>query len=70
MAGSWSGKRLTGAAACVLIFATGGFAPAWLLEALTVAVLTAVIVAERLAALRRIARGEPSPLERLERQVR
>jgi low temperature requirement protein LtrA len=66
MAGSWSSKRLIAAAGCVLIFATGGFAPGWLLEALTVAVLTAVIMAERLAALRRIARGEPSPLERLE----
>jgi low temperature requirement protein LtrA len=66
MAGSWSRKRLTAAAGCMLIFATGGFAPGWLLEALTVAVLTAVIVAERRAALRRIARGEPSPLERLE----
>jgi low temperature requirement protein LtrA len=70
MAGSWSAKRLTAAAACVLLFATGGFAPGWLLEALTVAVLTTVIVAERLAALRRIVRGEPSPLERLERQIR
>jgi low temperature requirement protein LtrA len=66
MAGTWSGKRLTAAAACVLLFATGGFAPGWLLEALTVGILTAVIVAERLAALRRSARGEPSPLERLE----
>ncbi len=65
MAGSWSGMRLGGAAACVLLFATGGFAPGWLLEALTVVVLTAVIVAERLATGRRIARGEPSPLERL-----
>ena len=65
MAGTWSGKRLAGAAACVLLFATGGFAPGWLLEGLTVAVLVAVLVAERVAALRRIARGDPSPLERL-----
>jgi low temperature requirement protein LtrA len=66
MAGTWSGKRFAGAAACVLVAATGGFAPGWVLEALTVAVLTAVIVAERVATLRRIARGDPSPLERLE----
>jgi low temperature requirement protein LtrA len=65
MAGSWSGKRLAGAAACVLVGAAGSFAPGWVLEALTVLVLTAVIVAERLATRRRIARGEPSPLERL-----
>jgi low temperature requirement protein LtrA len=66
MAGSWSGKRIAGAAACAGLFALGGIAPGWLLEALTVAILTAVIVAERLGTLRRIARGEPSPLERLQ----
>jgi hypothetical protein len=49
----------------VLVGAAGSFAPGWVLEALTVLVLTAVIVAERLATRRRIARGEPSPLERL-----
>ena len=66
MAGTWSGKRLAGTAGCLLVAATGGFAPAWALEALIVAILTGVIVAERLASRRRLARGEPSPLERLE----
>jgi low temperature requirement protein LtrA len=66
MAGSIAWKRLLGAVACV---AVGGFrmvVPALGLTALLVAVLVAVIAAERIAAGRRAARGEPSPLERLD----
>jgi hypothetical protein len=40
--------------------------PAVVVLALVVAVLVVVIGAEQLAAARRSARGEPSPLERLE----
>jgi low temperature requirement protein LtrA len=66
MAGTVSVKRLAGAAACVLAGAAGGFAPGWVLQALMVAILAAVIAAERVAGRRRAARGELSPLERLE----
>jgi low temperature requirement protein LtrA len=66
MAGTISGKRLTGALACLAMAGIGAFAPAVVVAALLVAVLVAVIVAERVAAARRTARGEPSPLERLE----
>ena len=65
MAGTVSGKRLLGAAACVALGALGPFVPALALAALTVAVLVTVIVAERVAGARRRARGEPAPLERL-----
>jgi hypothetical protein len=65
MAGTVSVKRLAGAAACLLAGATGGFAPGWVLQALTVLILAAVIAAERAAGLRRVARGDSSPLERL-----
>jgi low temperature requirement protein LtrA len=66
MAGTVSVKRLAGAAACVPAGAAGGFAPGWVLQALMVAILAAVIAAERIAARRRAARGELSPLERVE----
>ena len=66
MAGTLSWKRLGGALACLAVAAVGTFAPALVVAALLVAVLVAVIVSERLAALRREARGEPSPTERLE----
>jgi low temperature requirement protein LtrA len=66
MAGTVSVKRLAGAAACALAGAIGGFVPGWVLQALTVAILAAVIAAERIASRRRAARGELSPLERLE----
>ena len=67
MTGTISAKRLTGALACVAVGGVGTFAPALVVAALLVAVLVAVIVAEQLASARRRARGEPSPLERLER---
>jgi low temperature requirement protein LtrA len=66
MAGSLSWKRFGGALACVLVGVTGIVAPALVVGTLVLAVLVAVIGLERLAAARRSARGEPSPLERLE----
>jgi hypothetical protein len=66
MAGSLSWKRLAGALACIAVGALGSVATGIVLAALIVCVLIAVIVAERLASGRRQARGEPSPLERLE----
>ena len=66
MAGSPSWKRLTGAVACLAVGALGPVAPGLVLAALLVAVLVAVIASERIAGARRRARGEPSPLERLE----
>ena len=66
MAGSVSWKRLGGAGACVAVAGTGAFAPALVVAALVLAVLVVVIGLERLAAHRRSARGELSPLEQLE----
>jgi low temperature requirement protein LtrA len=66
MAGSVSWKRLGGALACLGVGLVGTVTPALVLAALLVAVLAAVIGAEHVAAARRAARGEPSPLERLE----
>jgi low temperature requirement protein LtrA len=66
MAGSVSWKRLGGAVACLAIGPVFGWAPALVLAALLVGVLGAVIGAEHVAASRRAARGEPSPLEQLE----
>jgi low temperature requirement protein LtrA len=67
MAGSISWKRLAGALACITVGGVGAVAPALVVAALLVVVLVAVIGAERLASARRSARGEASPLERLER---
>src|ERR671921_466949 len=66
MAGSVSWKRLGGALVCVLVGFVGVYVPALVVAALLIAVLVAVIVSEYVAAARRSARGEPSPLERLE----
>jgi low temperature requirement protein LtrA len=66
MAGSIAWKRITGAVACLLVAAVGIVLPALAVAALLVGVLVAVLSAEQLAAARRRARGEPSPLERLE----
>jgi low temperature requirement protein LtrA len=66
MAGTVSWKRLGGAIGCVAAGAVGAFAPALVLAALLVVVLVAVIASERVAAARRTARGEPTPMERLE----
>jgi low temperature requirement protein LtrA len=69
MAGSLSWKRLSGAVACLAVGAVFGWAPGLVVAALVVGVLGAVIGAELVAASRRAARGEPSPLERLEPDV-
>jgi low temperature requirement protein LtrA len=66
MAGTLSQKRLAGALACLAVGGLGPVAPGLVLAALLVAVVVGVIVAERIAESRRQARGEPSPLERLE----
>jgi low temperature requirement protein LtrA len=66
LAGSVSTKRLSGAVACALLGLVGGFMPSLLLLVLLLAVLVAVIASEVLSGHRRRARGEPSPLERLE----
>jgi low temperature requirement protein LtrA len=65
LAGSLSWKRLLGALACLAVAALGPFVPALVLGGLTVCVLIAVIGAEQVAGVRRRARGEQSPLERL-----
>jgi low temperature requirement protein LtrA len=70
MTGSVSWKRLGGACACVAVAPLGAVVPALAVEALVVAILVGVIAAEHLAAARRSARGEPSPLERLEASAR
>ena len=70
MAGSVSWKRLAGALGCVAAGFVGTFAPALVVAALVVAVLAAVIGAEHVSGARRAARGEPSPLERLDVSVR
>jgi low temperature requirement protein LtrA len=67
MAGSLSTKRLAGAAGCVLVGVVFGTSvPALVLGALVLAVVVAVIVAEQVSGVRRRARGEAGPLERLE----
>jgi low temperature requirement protein LtrA len=66
MTGSMSFRRLFGALACVAAGIVGLFVPALVLAGLVIAVLVAVIGSEYAAAARRRARGEPSPLERLE----
>jgi low temperature requirement protein LtrA len=66
MAGSVSWKRLAGAAGCGAAGVFGSFAPALAVATLVLLALVGVIAAEHIAAVRRAARGEPSPLERLE----
>jgi low temperature requirement protein LtrA len=69
MAGSISWKRTGGAIACIPIGLIGLAVPALVLATLVVAMFVTVIVSERIAYLRRAARGEPSPMERLDAQV-
>jgi low temperature requirement protein LtrA len=66
MTGTIGIRRLAGALACLAIGGIGTFASALVVAALLLAVLVAVIVGDYVAASRRRARGEPSPLERLE----
>jgi low temperature requirement protein LtrA len=68
MAGSLSRRRLGGAVACVLVGLLGLAVPALVVAALLVAVMAAIIGSEQVAAQRRRQRGEPAPLERLERR--
>jgi hypothetical protein len=64
---SW--KRLGGALACLGAGALGSFLPGLAVASLVTVVLIAVIVWERVAARRRRARGEPSPLDRLQTEA-
>lgn len=66
MTGTTSGKRLTAAALCAATIALGLVVPGLALASILALVLIALIAAEQLTAVRRRARGEPSPLERLE----
>ena len=66
VAGTFAPKRVAGAAGCVAAGALGLVVPALALTTLVLAAVVAVIVSEHVAAVRRTARGEPSPLERLE----
>jgi low temperature requirement protein LtrA len=66
VAGTFAPKRVAGAAGCAAAGALGFIVPALALTSLVLAVVVAVIVSEHVAAVRRTARGEPSPLERLE----
>ncbi|MBB4661315.1 low temperature requirement protein A [Conexibacter arvalis] len=66
MAGSLSRKRLGGALACLLAGLLGRDLDGLALAALVLAIVVAVIVAEQVTGRRRRARGEPSPLERLD----
>jgi low temperature requirement protein LtrA len=65
MSGTISGRRLVGALACLAIGAIGTVAPALVVAGLLFGVLVTVIVADHVAATRRRARGEPSPLEQV-----
>jgi low temperature requirement protein LtrA len=66
VAGTVAWRRLAGAAGCVAAGALGSVVPALALSSLVLVVVVAVIVSEHVAAARRTARGEPSPLEQLE----
>ncbi len=66
VAGSIAPTRLAGAAGCVAAGMLGLVLPALGLAALLLGVVVAVIGSEHYGAARRAARGEPSPLERLE----
>ena len=66
MAGTTSRKRLSGALACVALGLVGGDLDGLVLAVLVLAVVVAVIAAEQVSGRRREARGEPSPLERLD----
>lgn len=66
MAGTVSWKRIAGAVGCMAVALVGIVASALVVAALVVVVLVAVIAAEQAAGARRHARGEPTPLERME----
>jgi low temperature requirement protein LtrA len=66
MTGTISGRRLAGAFACLAIGAIGTFASALIVAGLLFGVLVGVIVGDQVSGARRTARGEPSPLERVQ----
>jgi low temperature requirement protein LtrA len=66
LTGSVTGRRLAGAVACLAVGAIGTLVPALVVASLLLGVLVAVIAGDQVAGARRTARGEPSPLERLE----
>jgi low temperature requirement protein LtrA len=66
LTGTLSVRRLAGAAGCVIAGLLAADADALVLGVLVFAILAAVIAAEYVAYVRRIRRGEPSPLDRLE----
>jgi low temperature requirement protein LtrA len=66
MTGTISVRRLTAAVVCVAVGFLGPHVSALFLSTLLLGVLIAVIAAEQLAAARRNARGQPSPLEGLQ----
>lgn len=66
LARSVSWKRTSAAALCIGAGALGLAVPALVVSALIAAVLAGLIVAEHIAGVRRVRRGDPSPLERLE----
>jgi low temperature requirement protein LtrA len=70
MAGTLSRKRLAAALACCVAGAVGLVLSALATATLVFGVLVVLIVAERIAGIRRQRRGEPSPLERLEASAR
>jgi drug/metabolite transporter (DMT)-like permease len=61
---SW--RRLAGAVACAVVGVAAADADALVISVLVLAVLSAVLASDYVAAARRRRRGEPSPLERLE----
>lgn len=65
LAGTISRRRLGGALGCVSVSAIGAAAPAWVVAALLVAVLATVVAADQIVATRRVARGEPAPVDRI-----
>src|SRR4051794_22047916 len=66
LTGTVSWRRLAGAVGSALVGVVAAGADALVVAVLVLAVLTAVLVAEHVAAARRARRGEASPLERLE----
>jgi len=66
MSGTISPRRLAGAVACAAAGFLGAFAPALVVAGVVLAILAAVIGADRRAGVLRRRRGERSPLERLE----
>ncbi len=69
MAGSWSGKRFSAAAALVVVGVAGVWVPALLTAGEVLAVLVCLIAAETVAGVRRGRRQELGPLEALDARL-